>query len=194
MPLAVGVVDLGDDAAPCTISLPTSVEPVKATLSTSLCADSAAPAVSPRPGTILTTPSGIRAPAMSPAWRYLVDLDGYAAPGEQCRCPGGNQPRALRPAVDERVQLTAEITPDPPVRAHLRQPPDQRLKLRPGQQLMPGDSTGWQQKPVQHRADYGIEQTTVTGRAGLPRVTRNCAVAAQIIRPDCISGLRPVTR
>ena len=37
-------------AAACTISLPTSVEPVNATLSTSGCAASAAPAVSPKPG------------------------------------------------------------------------------------------------------------------------------------------------
>ena len=40
------------------MSFPTSVEPVKATLSTSGCAASAAPAVSPNPGTTLTTPSG----------------------------------------------------------------------------------------------------------------------------------------
>ena len=45
-------------AAACTISLPTSVEPVKAILSTSVCAASAAPAVSPKPGTMLTTPAG----------------------------------------------------------------------------------------------------------------------------------------
>ena len=44
-------------AAALTISLPTSVEPVNATLSTSSCAASAAPA-SPKPVTMLTTPSG----------------------------------------------------------------------------------------------------------------------------------------
>lgn len=43
------------------------------------------------------------------------------------------------------------------------------------------------------RRRYLIEQTTVTGRAGLPRATRSPEVAAQIICPDCISGLRPVT-
>ena len=37
-------------AAAWTISLPTSVEPVKATLLTAMCAASAAPAVSPKPG------------------------------------------------------------------------------------------------------------------------------------------------
>ena len=42
-------------AAALTISLPTSVEPVNATLSTSSCAASAAPA-SPKPVTMLTTP------------------------------------------------------------------------------------------------------------------------------------------
>ncbi len=45
-------------AAAWTISLPTSVEPVNATLSTSGCAASAAPAVSPKPVTMLTTPAG----------------------------------------------------------------------------------------------------------------------------------------
>ena len=45
-------------AAALTMSLPTSVEPVKATLSTSGCSASAAPAVSPKPVTMLTTPSG----------------------------------------------------------------------------------------------------------------------------------------
>ena len=50
-----------------TISLPTSVEPVKATLSTSPCAASAAPAVSPYPGTTFTTPSGTPASAISSA-------------------------------------------------------------------------------------------------------------------------------
>jgi hypothetical protein len=41
-----------------TISLPTSVEPVKATFSTSGCAVMAAPAVWPYPVIRLTTPSG----------------------------------------------------------------------------------------------------------------------------------------
>src|SRR6267154_6601232 len=45
-------------AAACTISFPTSVEPVKAILSTSQFAASAAPAVSPYPVTIFTTPDG----------------------------------------------------------------------------------------------------------------------------------------
>ncbi len=43
--------------AASTIFLPTSVEPVNATLSTSSCPDRAAPA-SPKPGTMLTTPGG----------------------------------------------------------------------------------------------------------------------------------------
>ena len=45
-------------AAALTMSLPTSVEPVKATLSTSGWSASAAPAVSPKPVMMLTTPSG----------------------------------------------------------------------------------------------------------------------------------------
>ena len=44
--------------AACTISLPTSVDPVNATLSTSGCAASAAPAVSPKPVMTFTTPGG----------------------------------------------------------------------------------------------------------------------------------------
>jgi hypothetical protein len=39
----------------------TSVDPVKATLSISMCSDMAAPAVGPYPGRILTTPAGIPA-------------------------------------------------------------------------------------------------------------------------------------
>src|SRR6185437_16232786 len=42
----------------CTISRPTSVEPVKVILSTPACADSAAPAVGPMPVTTLSTPLG----------------------------------------------------------------------------------------------------------------------------------------
>ena len=45
-------------AAACTISLPTSVDPVNATLSTSGCAANAAPAVSPKPVTMFTTLGG----------------------------------------------------------------------------------------------------------------------------------------
>ena len=56
-------------AAAWTISLPTSVEPVNATLSTSSWAARAAPAVSPNPVTTLTTPSGTPASAISSARR-----------------------------------------------------------------------------------------------------------------------------
>src|SRR6266508_4933551 len=52
-------------AAAWTMSLPTSVEPVKATLSTPSWAASGAPAVSPNPVTTLTTPSGTPASWMS---------------------------------------------------------------------------------------------------------------------------------
>ena len=55
-----------------TISLPTSVDPVKATLSTSWWAASAAPAVSPNPVTTFTTPSGTPASAISSASRSAV--------------------------------------------------------------------------------------------------------------------------
>ena len=56
-------------AAAWMISRPTSVEPVKATLSTSSWAARAAPAVSPKPVTTLTTPSGTPASAISSARR-----------------------------------------------------------------------------------------------------------------------------
>ena len=51
--------------AACIISLPTSTLPVKAILSTSMWAARAAPAVSPKPVTTLTTPSGTPASRMS---------------------------------------------------------------------------------------------------------------------------------
>ena len=54
------------------ISLPTSVEPVKAILSTPGCATSAAPAVSPRPVTTLTTPGGKPASSTSSPSRNAV--------------------------------------------------------------------------------------------------------------------------
>ncbi len=66
-------------AAACTMSLPTSVDPVKATLSTSLCAASAAPAVSPNPVTTLTTPSGTPASAISSA--SLSAVSGVCSAG-----------------------------------------------------------------------------------------------------------------
>uniref|UniRef100_A0A0A9H5S5 Rf2c n=1 Tax=Arundo donax TaxID=35708 RepID=A0A0A9H5S5_ARUDO len=45
-------------AAAFMTSRPTSVDPVKLTLSTSMCDATAAPAVGPNPGTTLSTPSG----------------------------------------------------------------------------------------------------------------------------------------
>jgi hypothetical protein len=59
--------------AACTINLPTSVDPVNATLSTSGCAASAAPAVSPKPVRILTTPSGTPASVINSASRNAVN-------------------------------------------------------------------------------------------------------------------------
>ena len=48
-------------------SFPTSLEPVKASLSTSMWRPSAWPAVSPKPGRTLNTPSGTPASAASSA-------------------------------------------------------------------------------------------------------------------------------
>src|ERR1039457_6213735 len=59
-------------AAACRINLPTSVDPVNATLSTSGCDASAAPAVSPQPGPTLTTLSGNPASAINSASNNAV--------------------------------------------------------------------------------------------------------------------------
>ena len=45
-------------AAASIIFLPVAVEPVNATISTSMCAASAAPPTAPREGTVFTTPGG----------------------------------------------------------------------------------------------------------------------------------------
>ncbi len=55
--------------------LPTSVEPVKASTSTSMWRPSAWPAVSPKPGSTLNTPSGMPASAASSARRMAVSGD-----------------------------------------------------------------------------------------------------------------------
>ena len=89
--------------AACTISLPTSVEPVKATLSTSSWAARAAPAVSPKPVTTFTTPSGMPASAMSWARkqrgqrRLLGRLEHHAVARGQGRAelPRGHQQREV---------------------------------------------------------------------------------------------------
>src|SRR5208282_4981644 len=58
LPPSSSVTRLSVSAALLTIILPTAALPVKAILSTPGCATSAAPAVSPKPLTILTTPGG----------------------------------------------------------------------------------------------------------------------------------------
>ena len=55
--------------------LPVRVEPVKATQSTSMCSASASPAVSPKPGTTFSTPSGSPASIASSAMRSAVSGD-----------------------------------------------------------------------------------------------------------------------
>ena len=59
------------------ISLPTAVEPVKEILSTAGWATSARPAVSPKPGTMLTTPSG--RPASRQSWPSQSPLSGVSS-------------------------------------------------------------------------------------------------------------------
>ena len=58
--------------------LPVSVEPVKATQSTSGCSPNALPTVSPKPQTTLITPSGIPASAANSAMR-IVDREVCSA-------------------------------------------------------------------------------------------------------------------
>ena len=59
----------------CSISLPVRVEPVKPMQSTSMCSASAWPAVWPKPGSTLNTPSGMPASAASAARRIAVSGD-----------------------------------------------------------------------------------------------------------------------
>src|SRR5262249_60557798 len=58
LPPSSSVTVLRLDADICTTSRPVTYSPVKAILSTSGCWASAAPAVGPKPGTTLRTPSG----------------------------------------------------------------------------------------------------------------------------------------
>ena len=58
-----------DSPAYWSMSLPTSVEPVKLTLATSMCRASACPATSPSPFTTLKTPGGPPASTKSAASR-----------------------------------------------------------------------------------------------------------------------------
>ena len=82
-------------AAALTMSLPTSVEPVNATLSTSGCSAKAAPAVSPKPVTMLTTPSGMPASAISSPRRSAVS--GVCSAGFRTACsPRPGRARASR--------------------------------------------------------------------------------------------------
>ena len=85
------------------MSLPTSVEPVKATLSTPGCATSAAPAVSPRPVRMLTTPGGKPASAIELGEpqrgerRLLGGLQHQVQPVGECRpeLPRGHRQREV---------------------------------------------------------------------------------------------------
>ncbi|MNO93857.1 hypothetical protein D3C76_854640 [compost metagenome] len=64
-----------DCAAYCMKYLPTWVEPVNTSASTSMCRPRALPAVSPRPGTTFSTPSGMPASSASSASRRAENGD-----------------------------------------------------------------------------------------------------------------------
>ena len=81
------------------ISLPTSVEPVNAILSTSGCRTSAPPAVGPKPGTMLTTPSGTPASSSSSPRRSAVS--GVCSAGFSTH---GVAARERRPELPRRHQ------------------------------------------------------------------------------------------
>ena len=59
--------------------MPTSVEPVNAIMSTSMCRPSAWPAVSPSPGTIWSTPAG--SPASTASSPSRIALSGDCSAG-----------------------------------------------------------------------------------------------------------------
>src|SRR5689334_16641501 len=108
-------------AAACTISLPTSVEPVNATLSTSGCAAIAAPAVSPNPVRMLTTPGGKSASRNSSTrllvaakWQrrieHVVAIDPYRAGANSvgqpvCQAAFAVQTLAARPYIVSLARL-----------------------------------------------------------------------------------------
>ena len=63
----------------CMKYLPTSVEPVKATMSTSMCMPIAWPAVSPMPGTTWRTPAG--RPASTASWAIRIAVNDDCSAG-----------------------------------------------------------------------------------------------------------------
>ena len=102
---------------PC-ISLPTSVEPVKAIMSTSGCSASGLPAFSPKPGTTLSTPSGKpgllgEAPEQQRAERRLLRrLQDDRIAGDQRRAdlPGADDERIVprHDRADDAERLLAD--------------------------------------------------------------------------------------
>ena len=72
LPPSSKVIRLSVAAASFMMTCPTSVEPVNAILSTSGCATRAAPAVGPKPGTMLITPAGKPASSASSPIRSAV--------------------------------------------------------------------------------------------------------------------------
>ena len=64
-----------DRPAHCSRRLPTAVEPVNTSPSTSMCSASGSPAVLPKPGTTLSTPAGMPASIASSARRIAVSGD-----------------------------------------------------------------------------------------------------------------------
>src|SRR5438093_1534851 len=92
---------LSVDAVSRWISFPTSVEPVKAILSTMGWRTSAPPAVGPKPGTMLTTPAGTPASSSSSPRRSAVSGVCSAGLSTQVLALARIEPRP--PAVVERA-------------------------------------------------------------------------------------------
>ncbi len=120
---------LSESVADLLMILPTWVEPVNAILSTPGCATSAAPAVSPSPVTMLTTPGGKPASMTSSpsrsaeSERLLGRLEDAGAPGSECgrELPGSHGERKI-----PRHDLCAHAD---------------RLARRVGEELGAGDAT-----------------------------------------------------
>src|SRR5258708_28609731 len=82
----------------CRKYLPTSVDPVKAMTSTSMWRPSAWPAVSPKPGRTLNTPSGMPASAASSPSRMAVRGD-CSAGFRVTELPAARAGRVFPPAI-----------------------------------------------------------------------------------------------
>ena len=112
LPPSSSVTFLKSRAACTAISRPTSGLPVKLSLSTPGWRTSAAPAVSPRPGTTLTTPAGKPTSSMSFAI-HSVDSDASSAGLRTTALPAASAGPSFQEAMSAGA-FQAEIAPTTP--------------------------------------------------------------------------------